>query len=517
MSHKIQIFLAEDEPAILRGLAANIKQCSDDYEISGTAYNGIDALEHIRSQKPDIVITDIRMPMMDGLDLIEAAREICPDTYYIILTGYAEFEYAKRAMKLQVVDYLLKPVDPDALEELLCKLKEKLLLHSEKDIREYLSQNLYRDSEMTVNYNPLAGSTLYFLFAFYGTVASGMYIELATGSLIARDSDYSFLKGLPIPGGMRIMALRGNYMNETVFAILTDPDSCIPVQTVEDTARRIHEHLLSKDVFISCILSNPVSMGLDIQSHVRSCYLYAASHIIFGQSRFFSCHSENMQAHSDCIENIMVTEEVKELLKMLKPAMKPSDIEMLCRGLTGIWSGRESTQLQIQTDLRYTLNTALRKADSGRDMNPNPAELLASSSSYEELCQNLKLEFNKLCTGHTPAADKVPHTQALAWKVRDYLDQNYTCTVTYKNFTEIFGYNEKYISYIFKEEFGISPSKYILELRMTAAKNLMRQHPDMLLKDIAEAVGYDDQLYFSRVFKNSEGMSPKAYQKLEGK
>lgn len=515
MSHKIQIMLVEDEPAILRGLSANITQCSKDYEIIGTAYNGIDALEAIRTQKPDIVITDIRMPMMDGLDLIEAAREFCPDTYFVILTGYAEFEYAKRAMKLQVVDYLLKPVDPDALEELLGRLEEKLLQNSEKDIRNYLTQNLSRDSEHTVDYNTLEGSTLYFLFAFYGTVASGMYIELATGSLIARDSDYSFLDGISESCRMRIMALRGNYLNETVFAILTDSDSPVSAKEVEEAARRIHRQLFSEDVFVSCILSNPIYEGLDIPSHVRSCYLCAASHIIFGQSRFF-CQNEKAPVESGYIENMTVTEETKELLKMLKPAMTPADIETLCQGLTGIWSEKDATQLQIQTDLRYALNTAARKSDSGHEISTDPAELLASSSSYEELCQNLKLEFTKLCTGHSKAADKVPHTQALAWKVRDYLDQNYTCTVTYKNFTEIFGYNEKYISYIFKEEFSISPSKYILKLRMTAAKNLMRQHPDMLLKDVAEAVGYDDQLYFSRVFKNSEGMSPKAYQKLEG-
>ena len=89
LNKKIQIFLAEDEPAILRGLAANITSFSSDYEITGTAYNGAEALEKIQKQKPDIVITDIRMPVMDGLDLIEAARETAPDLLFVILTGYA--------------------------------------------------------------------------------------------------------------------------------------------------------------------------------------------------------------------------------------------------------------------------------------------------------------------------------------------------------------------------------------------------------------------------------------------
>lgn len=521
MNKKLQIILVEDEPAILRGLSANITQFSADYEIAAATYNGVDALNTITLLKPDIVITDIRMPMMDGLELIEKARRTSPDTFFVILTGYAEFEYAKRAMKLQVTDYLLKPVDPDALEALLSRLKGELTERKEKESLRFLSRSLHADSAETADDNPITDSTLYLLFTFYGTVTSDLYNEIAAGNRIVRSSQYDFLDGIsdsccplntcsyPDFCRTQILPLHGNHRNETVFAIITNPDMSIP--KIKRAAYQIHEHILSEDIFVNSILSEPIPGGNGIPAQMRNCYLYAAANIIFGQSRFFS-----LEIADGTSGNIAVTPKAKELLQLLKPVMLPADVKILCRSLTDTWETNEVTQLQLQTDLRFILNTVVRKTDPEHDMYPNPSELLAASSSYEELGQNLLLELGRLCTGRDKVPATIPHAEALAWKVRDYLDQNYTQSITYKNFTGIFGYNEKYLSYIFKEKFNISPSKYILELRMTAAKNLIRQNPDMLLKDIAEKVGYENQLYFSRVFKHSEGMSPREYQKKVG-
>lgn len=97
--------------------------------------------------------------------------------------------------------------------------------------------------------------------------------------------------------------------------------------------------------------------------------------------------------------------------------------------------------------------------------------------------------------------------------MRNYLDKNFTQQITTKSFQDIFGYNEKYISTLFKSEFGISPSKYISELRLKMAKTLMQNNPDILTKDVAEMVGFSDAFYFSRVFKSHEGMSPSQFLK----
>lgn len=508
MNKKIRMVLAEDEPAILRGLSANIRQFSGDYEITSTAYNGKDALEKIKRYKPDIVITDIKIPLMDGLDLIEAGRRESPDTVFVILTGYAQFEYAKRAMKLQVVDYLLKPVDQDALEKLLEKQKDRIFLKREEEMRDYLSSRLYRDTLEHKGENPFSGTMLYLLFAFYGSLTAGMYNELTTGSLIAQGSDYSFLNQVASMEDIYVFPMRGNYRNETVFAIVADTLSPGVKEAIKAASRAIHKKILCNDIFVNAILSGPIADGMDIPGQIRSCYLYAVSHIVFGQSRLMVYEGMSGQT-----EKIAVDPWFRKIVKGLKLIMDEEETRSLAESIISYWSEQKAAQIQIQTDLHFLLNGAVQKVGSAYELVTPPSELLASSASYEELKANLGLEFHKLWTGKSLCGAKMPHTQAVAERIRNYIDRNYTQTITYKNFTEEFGYHEKYIGSIFKEIYGISPSKYILELRLEAAKSLMRQYPEMRLKDIAQAVGYDDALYFSRVFKNSQGISPKAYQK----
>ena len=107
--------------------------------------------------------------------------------------------------------------------------------------------------------------------------------------------------------------------------------------------------------------------------------------------------------------------------------------------------------------------------------------------------------------------ESTENQHSLAYQVKNWLDKNFTTQITYKIFQDLFGHNEKYLSTLFKAEFGISPSKYIGELRLNMAKNLMESNPDILLKDVADMVGFTDAFYFSRVFKTHEGISPSAF------
>lgn len=121
---------------------------------------------------------------------------------------------------------------------------------------------------------------------------------------------------------------------------------------------------------------------------------------------------------------------------------------------------------------------------------PDVAEIVSTCYSYEELERELQYETDKICGFHSKTpGEELP---SLARQVRNYLDRNFTQQITTKSFQDIFGYNEKYISTLFKSEFGISPSKYISELRLKMAKTLMQNNPDILTKDVAEMVGFSD-------------------------
>jgi len=117
----MNLMLVDDEPKVLRGLSGVVKKECPDIEIVGQFEDGYTALEHLCELSPDVVITDIKMPKMTGLELAAEANELCPGIKFIILSGYADFEYAREALRFNVVDYFLKPPD---LAKFLSRLKE---------------------------------------------------------------------------------------------------------------------------------------------------------------------------------------------------------------------------------------------------------------------------------------------------------------------------------------------------------------------------------------------------------
>ena len=122
----VKLFLAEDEIAMREGIRRNIHWEEEGIEFCGEAGDGELAWPLIREKRPDIVITDIKMPFMDGLQLTALIKKELPDTRVIILSGYGEFEYAQEAVRLGVTEYLLKPITPRQLREVIRRLAEEV-------------------------------------------------------------------------------------------------------------------------------------------------------------------------------------------------------------------------------------------------------------------------------------------------------------------------------------------------------------------------------------------------------
>lgn len=139
----IKVFLVEDEKIIRKSIKNNVKWEENGFEFAGEAPDGEMALPMIEKLHPDIVITDIKMPFMDGLELSDILKKKMPKIQIIILSGYGEFDYAKEAIKIGVTDYLTKPVTGEQLLEALNKVKQKLdkKKRQEEDIKK-LQKNI---------------------------------------------------------------------------------------------------------------------------------------------------------------------------------------------------------------------------------------------------------------------------------------------------------------------------------------------------------------------------------------
>ena len=130
-----KIMIVDDEPFIIEGLKALIDWEHYGFQVCSEAGNGMEALENARRLNIDLVITDIRMPEMDGLKLIQRCIEELKDTCkFIVISGFNDFEYARKALSLSVESYILKPVDEDEIIEALISIKEKLDLEKQEKV-----------------------------------------------------------------------------------------------------------------------------------------------------------------------------------------------------------------------------------------------------------------------------------------------------------------------------------------------------------------------------------------------
>lgn len=503
MKSSIRVVVAEDEPAILRGLKSAIVQMSEDFTISA-AYNGEEALKQIREVSPHIVISDIHMPIMDGLAMIKQARKEGCQATFIILTGFAEFDYARTALTLGVTDYLLKPVDLEQLETVMTEVKNKILSQIRRAQNNYIKNQFYNNLSSKTGNAPLEHYHMHLLFCYYGPIVSNIYGEFNKAGELANIQSQQLSDLLENRFCVFLYSFTGNYFNEHIYAIVYPQDSVVEMHKIVDTIR---QHTLTETPYTNYVLSEKITDGADILHTVQNAYLFTLFQIPFGRSTTLTC---NPSQTSD--STIRVTSSIESLSMQLLPSLDESKLSDLLKQLTAVWEKEQVTQFQLQADIRYLCSYSLQKSPCFQGIVSDPADIISSSYSFEDLYENLELEIKKILLIEETSTKK-DNAKSLIQDVKNYLDTNFTNSITYKTFYDLFGYNEKYITTLFKEEYGISPSKYIVELRLDLAKQLMKHNPDMFLKDIAETVGYSDALYFSRVFKNSIGESPSSFMK----
>jgi two-component system, response regulator YesN len=141
------VLLVEDEQWVRKGLRRKIEELSLGFEVRAEAMDGLEALQIMEELGPDLLVTDIRMPAMDGLELIRNAFFAYPGTASIIVSGYGDFEYARKAIKYEVKDFLLKPVSSEALAEALSSVRIKLDAQAEKALCDMPSGGLLSNQE----------------------------------------------------------------------------------------------------------------------------------------------------------------------------------------------------------------------------------------------------------------------------------------------------------------------------------------------------------------------------------
>lgn len=502
-----KVMLVEDEPPILNMIKDIINSYDNDFHVCFTAYNGRDALKHMEKNIPEVLITDIRMPFVDGLELISKVNELYPDVICIILSGFSDFEYARSAIRLNVFDYLLKPIQLSALKNLFSKIKD--ILDQKKSELEYELLNAminYPDAKITENLN-FRYSEYYILIAYAGPLSNQLYDLINSGRDFWNTIDFNVFLNHVHNRNEKIWMLNGKYLNEKIFVIGSENRN---LELTKQLGNELLNFLKNDSIPVNIIESKAFISPSEIGATIKRLTGILSREIIFAHSNIFFEEEKKFNT-------VFITPEIEKRFVNLIQNNKYDAFKKAFKALVNEWEEMKYAQIVLQTLLNYLVN--LFQAQKGKidtnlkEIYVNVNEILTNSMNYSDLYENFCVIFKNFYELCLENSQNNRTAKELVDKIENYLIENYTKNITYKVFYELFGYNEAYITNLFRNIKGISPSKYITKLRIEKAKELILRQPDILLKNVSEMLGYDDPLYFSRVFKDLTGFSPREYAK----
>lgn len=515
------LLLVDDERPILDGLYSNIPW--EDCGFTGVyqADNAQTALEMIARYRIDIMVTDISMPGMDGLELCERLREAWPLCRIVLLTGYRDFEYARRAVDLGVYQYLVKPVRYEdllkivraALEEMQRELEQsRMLEQAQEKLRKMgalvqervLSGWLLRgDVDPTIDAEDaraagldVSGESHGFSMAvrWHGCQRSAAVMQLGVSEMAEQI----------FPGSRKLLSVQMN-KNEMLLAFL-----CSNLAQAQDffekCVKRLDIFQISVQKSADCLLSLAVSQVASIaQMHDATMDMMRAFRQI-APSEGAVCLPDGDEGAPALPNDVSLRQAVSEL-----DLAKTQHWTHVCA---------ESLRRQPQNkDLRRRMATMLLAeitADAlGRGLVFDEMQSICTQLFSPSLLSAEPDEAARLCLDC--AAQYIEYVRSrqntqrsrLVDSVRQIISEQMECGITVNSIAEQLHYSSNYLSHLIKDETGLSLEETLISMRMDRACRLLKR--GMRVQEVAISVGYDNLAHFSRLFKRKIGVSPRQY------
>lgn len=547
----VKLFLVEDEIVMRDGIKRQINWEKEDIEFVGEASDGELAWPMILETKPDILLTDIKMPFMDGLELSALVRKELPDTAIIILSGYDEFVYAQQAVSLGVTDYLLKPLPPGKLLECIRRVQEKIEQERAQPENNAWSEELAReqkDAEKNLLFRALVTNdrSLKEILAMadhLGIHISARYYSVILMTVRGKENAMpseqlrTELAAIPeqIPGWIFFDR------NENGFAMIGTANSEEEVSDTQKELIRCLKECVEKDAEHTWFIGAGRTVGRisDIGKAYNSANKALSSRFITGMNRVVTadetdsvkrdlsglqvsplpaeaCASEKDAAALD-IDQAVTNDNSR---KMLEEYLRTGTLEEAEPFLEGLFQSIGEDNLNsyllltyLSMDMYFTMVRFLK--DMGRQVNEIDKKcgdinsLLKGRITAEQARSYLTSYLKEVIALRDHNTEK-RYGKILRQAV-SYIDTHFDQEdISLNRVAQTVGMSPNHFSSIFSQEMGTTFIEYLIGKRMERAKELLRT-TQLRSSEVAYRVGYRDPHYFSSTFKKIQGMTPREY------
>lgn len=506
----MQIVIVEDEIRIREGLERLIKKLSPDYSVVGIAENGQTGYELVMRAEPDVVVTDIKMPLMDGLEMLTKLYKNGFRGKAVVLTAYSEFDYARQAMRLGVKEYLLKPIVVSDIAEALQHVSEEIHQKSVQDMLSVsgideifsgiLRGGLEADDRMKEH-----------LLERYGLSPEGRYIEFC----LYLGADYEKNKISARREAERILEFKQGlkwicfpYEREKILVFLL-----YGYEDEHDTERFIQQEMLrqSGKKSFECMGWNGGLRLEELRNGIEHIRRYMEWNISLGDDVLISYPKITGLQTSTCIYPIEIEGKMKVHLCANDHVAVEKDIEdfgnFFRKGM--LYAPREIKECYVRF-LWAVMNVAKETGmlDSESLEQQALLEQIMTARTQRELRQVMELVMEKIC--HSEENESVHLTVKRA---QSLIQEFYQTGITLEEIAAKLNITPEYLGTRFHKELGVNFSTYMKNFRMAKAKEMLIG-TQLKLKEIAKKTGYGDPKYFSRVFKETTGQLPADYRKM---
>ena len=509
---KLKVIIADDEIFALRSLKYIIESHFENFEVIYCAKNGKEALEKTLLLKPDILIADIKMPLLNGIELVEKVREFCPTTYSIIVSGYQDFEYARGAIRAGVEDYLLKPVNINQLGMILNKLRAKKftdyyyqqvniikmyiqgdsLEHLEKvDVDRYLPFNSYTAALVRKSSLP---SRFYRKNTHFNKMPLWLNFDEGKVNL----EDIKEFEGVWIIDGRD---------DEEFFIFRAE---CSSVPSLKEIVNLLINHLFIKYYTVVFALE-PFQLS-DSRNITKSLWRTLDSNLVLGLNQMLCLSEVEDKVSEDEFNLDNATEHrIKHfVLASMYDNLKQEIVDLLKR-----WEVEKRPQIWVENNVYQIITIITRcvalKPEIRKEIDFLLDEAFSLSSNYDDLTKNL-LEVIEYIVNNENCKNFKIDSKGFFKLVEEYIKKNLNEQLSLELVCSRMGVSQTYLSRLFRKYTNMSFNEYVTMQRIEAAKRLMdTAQNDMTIQSIATAVGYNTPSYFSKVFREIVGVTPSEY------